>query len=458
MVPGGDHARRYPAPSMRIRPVRSGATRASSGVWAAATSRSSGRSSPASRCRSSAILTLGAGAIEVALLRSMDLVAALVVGLVAGAWVDRLRRRPVLIWADLGRAVLLGTIPVAFVLGGLTLLAPGGRGASARRPDHVLRRGRQRVPADRRRARALVEANSALAATSAAAEFAGVRDQRLPRPAPDRADRDPHRRAVTFVVSALSCVTIRRRRRRRRRAPRREPVLDEIRARPAPRRARPDPARVRAAPDAARRVVGRLRRDVVPVRARRARPRARPRSGSSPRSAGSRRSSAPSSPTRPTTRVGVGPVAHRRRCSSPASATCSSRWRRRRCRSSAFGFVLAQQLVPTRPMTVYDITDVSVRQSLVDDRELGRVAATFHVAGHGRAARRRRSVGAACWPRSSACAPRCARRRSAASARGGRPVVVAASRHAARRCRCWTRRRRPPRSIVGRATISRSAS
>ena len=41
-----------------------------------------------------AILTLGAGPIEVALLRSMDLGAFLVVGLVAGAWVDRLRRRP----------------------------------------------------------------------------------------------------------------------------------------------------------------------------------------------------------------------------------------------------------------------------------------------------------------------------------------------------------------------------
>ena len=39
---------------------------------------------------------------------------------VAGAWVDRLRRRPVLIWADLGRAVLLGSVPVAFALGVLS--------------------------------------------------------------------------------------------------------------------------------------------------------------------------------------------------------------------------------------------------------------------------------------------------------------------------------------------------
>ena len=53
-----------------------------------------------------AILVLGAGPVEMSILRSLDLIAALVFGLVAGAWVDRLRRRPVLIWADLGRAVL----------------------------------------------------------------------------------------------------------------------------------------------------------------------------------------------------------------------------------------------------------------------------------------------------------------------------------------------------------------
>ncbi len=52
----------------------------------------------------------------------MELIATLVFGLVAGAWVDRLRRRPVLIWADLGRAALLGSIPVAFAFGVLTFV------------------------------------------------------------------------------------------------------------------------------------------------------------------------------------------------------------------------------------------------------------------------------------------------------------------------------------------------
>jgi hypothetical protein len=42
-------------------------------------------------------------------------------GLFAGAWVDRIRCLPVLVFADLGRAVLFGSIPVAALFGVLTL-------------------------------------------------------------------------------------------------------------------------------------------------------------------------------------------------------------------------------------------------------------------------------------------------------------------------------------------------
>src|SRR5438067_783440 len=45
----------------------------------------------------------------------------LLLGLFAGVWVDRLRRRPILIAADLGRAVLLGSIPLAAVFGVLRI-------------------------------------------------------------------------------------------------------------------------------------------------------------------------------------------------------------------------------------------------------------------------------------------------------------------------------------------------
>ncbi len=80
-------------------------------VWAAATVSIFGSLITRIALPLLAILTLGAGPIEVAVLRGMDLGATLVVALVAGAWVDRLRRRPVLIWADLGRAALLGIDP-----------------------------------------------------------------------------------------------------------------------------------------------------------------------------------------------------------------------------------------------------------------------------------------------------------------------------------------------------------
>ena len=123
-------------------------------VWAAATVSVFGSLVTRIALPLAAILVLGAGAVEMAILRSLDLVAALVFGLVAGAWVDRLRRRPVLIWADLGRAVLLGSIPVAFALGVLDLPAPAGRDRPGGGPDRLLRLRRQRVPADRRRARA----------------------------------------------------------------------------------------------------------------------------------------------------------------------------------------------------------------------------------------------------------------------------------------------------------------
>lgn len=68
-----------------------------------------------------AILTLAATPSQVGLLAALGAVPALVLGLPAGAWVDRLRRRPILIVADLGRALLLASIPAAALLGVLGL-------------------------------------------------------------------------------------------------------------------------------------------------------------------------------------------------------------------------------------------------------------------------------------------------------------------------------------------------
>lgn len=63
-----------------------------------------------------AVLTLDATAFEMGVLTAMSQAPFLLVGLLAGVWVDRLRRRPVLIAADLGRFLLLLVIPLLAVL------------------------------------------------------------------------------------------------------------------------------------------------------------------------------------------------------------------------------------------------------------------------------------------------------------------------------------------------------
>jgi predicted MFS family arabinose efflux permease len=67
-----------------------------------------------------AVTTLAVSPAEVGLLTAIAGVPLLLFGLPIGAWVDRTRRRRLLIAADLGRAVALSTVPIAFVLGALT--------------------------------------------------------------------------------------------------------------------------------------------------------------------------------------------------------------------------------------------------------------------------------------------------------------------------------------------------
>jgi MFS family permease len=175
-----------------------------------------------------AILVLGAGAFEVALVRSIDLLAALLFGLLVGAWVDRLRRRPVMVWADVGRAALLVTIPIAAVGGWLTLaqlllvtfvvaiLSTFFDAADNAYLPSI-------VPRDE-----LVRANGALAASGSAAEFtafgiSGFLVQLLSAPLAIFID------AISFVVSALLLGSIRRPEPPPPPKADREPVLQEIR-------------------------------------------------------------------------------------------------------------------------------------------------------------------------------------------------------------------------------------
>ena len=69
-----------------------------------------------------AVLLLGATPAQMGLLDIAGSLPNLLFGMVAGVWVDRTGRRPILVGADLGRAVLLGSIPIAAALGQLTFL------------------------------------------------------------------------------------------------------------------------------------------------------------------------------------------------------------------------------------------------------------------------------------------------------------------------------------------------
>ena len=174
-----------------------------------------------------AILVLNAGPVQISLIRSAELIAGLVVGLFAGALVDRVRRRPILIWADLGRAVLLGTIPIAAIFGFpsllqlvLVALAAAVLTTFFEVADHAF------LPTVVSRRR-LVSANSTLTATWSIAEFSafgigGFLIQAFTAPIAIAID------AVSFVVSAVLLGTIRKPEPPPKPHVDREPVLREI--------------------------------------------------------------------------------------------------------------------------------------------------------------------------------------------------------------------------------------
>lgn len=68
-----------------------------------------------------AVQLLGANAFQMGLLATLESLAFLLIGLPAGAWVDRWRKKRVLILGDVGRALLLLSLPVAWLLDALTM-------------------------------------------------------------------------------------------------------------------------------------------------------------------------------------------------------------------------------------------------------------------------------------------------------------------------------------------------
>jgi MFS family permease len=156
-----------------------------------------------------ALLVLGAGPFEMALLVVAGSLAVLLVGFFAGAWVDRLRRLPLLIWTDAIRAVLLFSIPAAYLAGVLRIeylyvvvFLEGSLGAlfDAAYPAYVP----SLIGVDR-----VLEGNSKLATSSSLAEIggpglAGGLVQLIGAPFAILVD------AVSFGVSAISLGLIRR--------------------------------------------------------------------------------------------------------------------------------------------------------------------------------------------------------------------------------------------------------
>lgn len=120
-----------------------------------------------------AALTLQANAAQMGLLSAAQSLPAVLFGLFVGIWVDRVRRRPLLIAANLARALLIGSIPMAALLGllGLPQLYAvaffSGIGTTVfvvAYPAFLP----SLLPTDR-----LIEANSKLRGSSAVAEIAG---------------------------------------------------------------------------------------------------------------------------------------------------------------------------------------------------------------------------------------------------------------------------------------------
>lgn len=155
-----------------------------------------------------AVLSLGATAGQLGLLRACTSAPFLLLGLLAGVWIDRRYRRPILIWADLGRALLIGSIPVIALLGSLRieqLYAVGFLFGALTLFFEVAYQSFLPTLVGRER---LVEGNSKLEASAATAQvvgpgLAGGLVQLLTAPLALAVD------ALSFLISAISLALIR---------------------------------------------------------------------------------------------------------------------------------------------------------------------------------------------------------------------------------------------------------
>jgi MFS family permease len=155
-----------------------------------------------------AILLFKASAFQVGLLSTVEFLPFLLFGLPVGVWVDRLLRRPILVLADLGRFVAIGSVPLAYWLGVLHLwqLYAVGFVSGVFTVFFDVAYGSY-LPSLVERAR-LMESNAKLEVSRSGAQlagpgFAGLLVQAFKAPAALLAD------ALSYLVSVVSLLWIR---------------------------------------------------------------------------------------------------------------------------------------------------------------------------------------------------------------------------------------------------------
>lgn len=156
-----------------------------------------------------AVLVLNASPAQMGFMTAVGAAAVLLMGLTAGGWADRVRRRPILIAADLARAALLASIPAAALLHRLSMAQLYVVTALAGFCTVFFDVAYQSYVPSLVEHSNLPEANSKLAMSSATAEIAGpgltgVLVQLITAPIAILFD------ALSFLVSALSVWLIRR--------------------------------------------------------------------------------------------------------------------------------------------------------------------------------------------------------------------------------------------------------
>jgi MFS family permease len=156
-----------------------------------------------------AVLVLDVSAFQVSVLFVVETAPFLLISLPAGVWVDRLPRRPILVIGDIGRALVLLTVPIAYWMDALTIWQLYGVGLTVGVLTVFFDVAYQSYLPSLVEREQLVDGNSKLEISRSAAQLggpaaAGVLIQVLKAPFAILFD------AVSFIISGLFLFAIRK--------------------------------------------------------------------------------------------------------------------------------------------------------------------------------------------------------------------------------------------------------